>query len=231
MSKPSKPKGAAPIIKPKKSKPAPTPKAQLGPEDWARAALAAIQRDGVQAVAVEPLAKILGVTKGSFYWHFTHRDALLAAALRLWEQEQSDDIVTRFQAIADPRRRLRIMMFAAFEDQENGLLHAALASSSEDERVQPTLRRVTETRMRFGIESFRSLGLGDEEALRRALFTYSAYAGYFLLLRAIPESVRDVSDLSAYVRYLANALLPEDLKGDHSPKSKPGLKSVAQSRK
>lgn len=196
-------------------KKAPKPKAQLGPEDWARAALVAIQRDGVQAVAVEPLAKVLGVTKGSFYWHFANRDALLAAALRAWEQEQSDDVVSRFEAIADPRRRLRVMMFAAFEDQENGLLHAALASSSEDARVQPTLRRVTETRMRFGIKSFKALGLSDEEAQRRALFTYSAYAGYFLLLRAIPESVRDVSDLSAYVRYLANALLPENLGAKH----------------
>ena len=44
--------------------------------NWAEAALDAIAENGIEAVAVEPLARRLGVTKGSFYWHFTHREAL-----------------------------------------------------------------------------------------------------------------------------------------------------------
>ena len=50
-----------------------TDKKTLTAEDWARAALEAIAEDGVTAVAVEPLARSLGVTKGSFYWHFANR--------------------------------------------------------------------------------------------------------------------------------------------------------------
>jgi AcrR family transcriptional regulator len=42
----------------------------------------ALARGGVSAVAVEPLAAELGVTKGSFYSYFPHRDALVAAADR-----------------------------------------------------------------------------------------------------------------------------------------------------
>lgn len=52
--------------------------------DWAQAALDVVATDGVNAVAVEPLARKLGVTKGSFYWHFPSRDALLHAALERW---------------------------------------------------------------------------------------------------------------------------------------------------
>src|SRR5580698_155106 len=41
--------------------------------DWIATALDAMARDGLRAVAVEPLAERLGATKGSFYWHFRDR--------------------------------------------------------------------------------------------------------------------------------------------------------------
>jgi AcrR family transcriptional regulator len=199
---------------PKKKAPA----GPLGRADWVQAALTVIARDGVQAVAVEPLARELGVTKGSFYWHFENRDDLVDAALQDYEARQSIGVVERFGAIPEPRTRLRLMLFSAFEDEENGLLFAALAAASEDPRVQPYLRRVTENRLALGVASFRSLGLDEEEARRRALFSYSAYTGYFQLLRAMPQAVRKVSDLSVYVRYLAEALLPETLAAPKKPR-------------
>lgn len=180
----------------------------LSREDWVRAALNALAREGLQAVAVEPLAQALGVTKGSFYWHFATRDELVAGALEAWEQDQNLDVVTRYQGIPDPRRRLRVLLFAAFEDTENGRIFAALAASSEDPRVQPHLRRATEGRLALGREAFRALGFPPEEAEQRALLAYAAYAGYFQLLRTTPEAVAEVTDLSGYVRRLADALVP-----------------------
>ena len=53
----------------------------LTAERWAEAALDAMAQGGLNAVAVEPIARQLGVTKGSFYWHFTNRGSLVAAAL------------------------------------------------------------------------------------------------------------------------------------------------------
>jgi len=55
---------------------------RLSADDWEQAALDLIATQGVNAVAVEPLARQLGVTKGSFYWHFPTREALLAAVYR-----------------------------------------------------------------------------------------------------------------------------------------------------
>jgi len=177
-----------------------------------KAASNLIAQEGVQAVAVEPLAVALGVTKGSFYWHFHNRDELIHAALEAWEQDQSADVVTRYGGIEDPRRRLRVLLFAAFEDVENGRFFAALAVSSEDLRVQPYLRRASERRLAFGVEAFQALGLSREEARERALLAYAAYAGYFQLLRTTPEAVAAVTDLSGYVRRLADALVPSELR-------------------
>jgi len=188
------------------------PAAPLSREAWVKAATNLIAQDGVQAVAVEPLALALGVTKGSFYWHFRNRDELIHAALEAWEQDQSADVVTRYAGIEDPRRRLRVLLFAAFEDVENGRFFAALAVSSEDPRVQPYLRRASERRLAFGVEAFQALGLAEEEARQRALLAYAAYAGYFQLLRTTPEAVAAVTDLSGYVRRLADALVPSELR-------------------
>ena len=66
----------------------------LTAEAWAAAALDAMAAGGLDAVAVEPLARRLNVTKGSFYWHFPNREALLKAALALWEQRETVDVVS-----------------------------------------------------------------------------------------------------------------------------------------
>jgi AcrR family transcriptional regulator len=182
--------------------------APLSREAWVKAASNLIAQQGVSAVAVEPLALSLGVTKGSFYWHFQNRDELIHAALEAWEQDQSLDVVTRYSGIEDPRRRLRVLLFAAFEDVENGRFFAALGVSSEDPRVQPYLRRATERRLALGVEAFQALGLAEAEARERALLAYAAYVGYFQLLRTTPEALEAVTDLSGYVRRLADALVP-----------------------
>ena len=59
---------------------------RLSADDWAREALEQIAETGVSSVAVEPLARRLGVTKGSFYWHFPSREALLQAASSVGNQ-------------------------------------------------------------------------------------------------------------------------------------------------
>lgn len=179
----------------------------LSVADWVRAALVLMAREGVQAVAVEPLAREIGVTKGSFYWHFENRDHLVKTALAEWEQDQGRDLVQRYGDIPDPGHRLRVLIHAAFEDTHNGLLFAALGASSEDPLVKPFLDRVTEMRMAFGVKAFMDLGLPETEARRRALFTYAAYAGYFQLQRVMPATVRAVTDLSAYAKMVADAVV------------------------
>jgi AcrR family transcriptional regulator len=66
--------------------PAPIKSAPLQPHDWIRAALARLSSEGVDSVRVEVLARDLGVSKGSFYWHFQDREELLAKLLALWDE-------------------------------------------------------------------------------------------------------------------------------------------------
>src|SRR5687768_15861387 len=81
----------------------------LTPHDWARAALEAMAEGGLAAVAVEPLAVRLGATKGSFYWHFRDRAALVDAALLLWEIEDTEAVIAALDELPDPMERMRTL--------------------------------------------------------------------------------------------------------------------------
>src|SRR5688572_2089636 len=74
--------------------------------DWEQAAVELIAEKGVQAVAIEPLARRMGITKGSFYWHFASRESLLEPALQRWEEHDSRNLASALGEIADPRDRL-----------------------------------------------------------------------------------------------------------------------------
>src|SRR5690242_19694587 len=89
---------------------------RLTPQDWADAALAAIAEGGLAAVAVEPLAARLSTTKGSFYWHFANRDALMRAALERWEEQTTTAVIRDVTADANgPAHQLRMLIIRVIE--------------------------------------------------------------------------------------------------------------------
>src|SRR5262249_26481504 len=121
----------------------------LTASDWAEAALQLIAEKGLRALTVSALAKRLGVTKGSFYWHFQGRAELLAAALARWEQRATTEAITGLDAVTDSRRRLELMLMAASQPPRSRSLYAALAEAAEDPAVRRTLNRVASTRMAY----------------------------------------------------------------------------------
>ena len=81
-----------------------TEKNRLTSGDWQQAALDALSEGGLQNIAIEMIAKRLGVTKGSFYWHFESRDALIQAALELWESQEQEQVFGKLDALPDAIR-------------------------------------------------------------------------------------------------------------------------------
>ena len=70
----------------------------LGRNDWIAAALEKLAQGGVEKVRIEPLARVLGVTKGSFYWHFKDRKELLGAILERWEIVGTQEVIDFVEA-------------------------------------------------------------------------------------------------------------------------------------
>lgn len=193
---------------------------RLNADDWIDAASQAMVDRGVSAVAVEPLAERLGVTKGSFYWHFQNRDALLRAMLERWAMEETEVAIAALNQIADPRERLEQLVLRAMTDdaQADGLPdvgprfgHAfllAVSDAADDPIVQPILRLVSARRIEYLIDCFRALGLPPDEARNRALLAYAAYVGTLRLARESPGHLPQGEASAAYRRHLIATLIP-----------------------
>lgn len=171
------------------------PVRRLSAEDWERAALEAIAEGGLQAVAVEQLARKLGVTKGSFYAHFEDRDQLVEAALRRWEQAHVDAFTASMQQTDAPERRLRSLVGMATSAVRTRTIQGRLLLESDDPRVRAALKRVTEVRLARLEATFVELGHSYAHAARRATVAYASYIGLLQLAREVPERLADESAL------------------------------------
>ncbi|WP_327086712.1 TetR/AcrR family transcriptional regulator [Nonomuraea sp. NBC_01738] len=164
-------------------------------EDWANAALQALAEGGPAAVAVEPVAQRLGATKGSFYWHFANRQALLEAALRAWE-DGTERIIEMLLRIPDPVARMRTLLEGAFGDPSDAAISFRLISAADDPIVAEVARRVSCRRLTVMQAALEEAGQAPEEARARVVAGYSSYLGIAALLRigaieAVPPDIAD----------------------------------------
>lgn len=189
------------------------PKKNLTAEDWCRAALEAIARDGVDGVAVESLARELEVTKGSFYWHFPSRDALLEAAVALWEQQETQGALARLGNEPDPHKRIVRAFTKVDASQHASRLHLALsAAGAHHLRIGEAVRRVSASRMDYLVDCYVALGQGKEDAQRWAAHAYSVYLGILQLRRDVPDALPEYTSpaYQGYMQHLIMTLIPAE---------------------
>jgi AcrR family transcriptional regulator len=169
----------------------------LDADRWEQAALDAFERGGAAAVAVEPLARALGVTKGSFYWHYANRQALLAAAVARWERLHVDAPLDAAATIADPMQRLQAILGAA--SNKPPTIFLKMLEGVGEPVVQAAVTRAAELRVAFLERAFRELGLTPARAHRQALFAYASYVGRALLGRDAPDLIGDERRLAQHI--------------------------------
>ncbi|GEL95951.1 TetR/AcrR family transcriptional regulator [Cellulomonas composti] len=150
-------------------------KASTSRDDWIDAAYAAFLRDGLGAVRVEPLARALGATKGSFYWHFTDRAALVDEVVARWETEQTDAVITLAEAGGTPRERLEGLFaaVAAMRRDAAALLYVEAAAHGVGDAVV----RVTRRRIDYLAGLLVELGQDPDEARRRSVVALATVLG------------------------------------------------------
>lgn len=179
----------------------------LTSSDWVEGALQLISEAGLRALTIDALAARLGVTKGSFYWHFKGRPQLLAEALGRWERQATTEAIAGLSAVSDARQRLVFMLDAASRQPRSRSLYAALAEAAEDPIVRRVLNRVASARIGFLESCYRELGLPASQAKVKAVLAYAAYRGLLQLAREAPAALPD--DWPAYAEAVVRAVGPE----------------------
>lgn len=145
---------------------------------WVVAGLESLRKGGVGEVRVERLAAALGITKGSFYWHFRDRGELLDALLEHWSREMTDVEFARIQAM---RAGLAGRLLALAQDVlEKGMGRydpAMRAWARTDRKVAAAVSRVDRRRVRALAGFFEHGGFSAADARTRARLFYTFLLG------------------------------------------------------
>lgn len=153
-------------------------KPRLSAADWADEALALAAERGVEGIRIDVLAQLLGVTKGSFYWHFRDRDALLAAMLDGWRRRATLQIIERIERSGEPPaerlRRLLRLPFGGSRSEKGASVELAIRLwGQRDEKARAALEEVDRLRLRYIGRLFEEHGLSAAEAEARAHLAYA----------------------------------------------------------
>ncbi len=180
--------------------------ARAGPLDagrWIAAALDVLAADGIDAVRVEPIAKILEVTKGSFYWHFADRRALIKAMLAQWAQGRIVAIRDQAPRDGDPGvslRRLADLYTKRGNARGLAIELAIRARAHNDDDAARAVQVVDAERLQVVAVLFEKLGWPPHEASARAVMLYAFLFGQSLL---DPKSVSAADTALALTALLA----------------------------
>ncbi len=149
--------------------------------DWLEVAYAAAVEGGITAVAISPLAKRLGVTHGSFYWHFADQAALLKELIERWYSYERST-VQRLSEIhnGEPRDDLREILQNALGDMSSERVRFELALRDlgrRDPEVAHMLVQVDAERTQLFARQFTRID--PDTAQDRAVLLYLALVGAF----------------------------------------------------
>lgn len=179
--------------------PASTP---LDARAWVDAAFDLLAGGGIEAVRVDPLAKRLGVTRGSFYWHFKDRAALHQAMLKQWRTWATYRVGERLERVA-PDARDRLKRTLALPSTGPRAKRAAAIEMAirqwarNDQEAADAVQRIDHHRLRYYAGLFRELGHGEKEARRRAYLFYATLMSQAII---VTDKQTDVSsDLAGMV--------------------------------
>jgi AcrR family transcriptional regulator len=158
--------------------------ARLDRQAWIDAAYGVLVREGVEQVRVLSLARRLGVTRGSFYWHFKSRGQLLEDLVELWRRKNTRAVVDAVRRPAKdlPERFLHIARCWFDQSIYDPRLDIAFRDwARRDRRILGLVREADEARIAAFAQLFQAEGETERMALVRARIVYYMQMGYYII--------------------------------------------------
>jgi AcrR family transcriptional regulator len=152
---------------------------QLSAKDWLDQGLKTLAKRGFTALKAEPLAKALGVSRGSFYWHFADIGAFHTAILKHWREVAAEQIIANLEAASDNRDRLPLLLRQAFGGKL-ALESAVRTWATVDPAARSAVQAIDRRRLRYVESMLRASGLSPGVARARSQIFYWAFVGFAL---------------------------------------------------
>jgi AcrR family transcriptional regulator len=160
---------------------------QLSARDWLNQGLKALAQDGFTALKAEPLAKAIGVSRGSFYWHFADVEAFHAEILQYWREIAAERIIDDVEAAAGTDNALQVLLNRVFGERR-ALENAVRRWAVVDPAAKAAVRAIDKRRVSYVAHLLIGSGISPDVARTRARILYWAYLGFALSDRPLPPT-------------------------------------------
>ena len=159
---------------------------QLSAKDWLDQGLKTLAERGFTALKAEPLAKAMGVSRGSFYWHFADIAAFHSAILTHWHEVAAEQIIADVEAAANDNP-LPLLLRRVFGERL-ALENAVRSWATVDPAARTAVQAIDRRRLSYLEGRFRASGLSPELARARAQILYWAFLGFALSEKPLPRA-------------------------------------------
>jgi AcrR family transcriptional regulator len=160
---------------------------QLSAKDWLDQGLRALAKSGFTALKAEPLAKAMGVSRGSFYWHFADIGAYHAAILKHWREVAAEQIIAGLEAASGDDNPLQLLLRRAFGTKP-ALENAFRTWATVDPAARSAVQAIDHRRLGYVENLLGASGLPADVARPRAQILYWAFLGFALSDRPLPQA-------------------------------------------
>ena len=160
---------------------------QLSAKDWLDQGLRALARSGFTALKAEPLAKAMGVSRGSFYWHFADIGAYHAAILKHWREVAAEQIIANLEAASGDDNPVQLLLRRAFGTKP-ALENAVRTWATVDPAARSAVQAIDRRRLGYVEKLLSASGLPADVARPRAQILYWAFLGFALSDRPLPQA-------------------------------------------
>jgi AcrR family transcriptional regulator len=161
---------------------------QLSARDWLDQGLKVLAERGFTALKAEPLAKAMGVSRGSFYWHFADIGEFRQAILKHWREVAAEQIIANLEAAAsDHADPVPLLLHQAFGGKL-ALEKAVRTWAAFDPKARAAVQAIDRRRLSYVEGMLRASGLSSDVARARAQILYWAFIGFALAEKPLPPA-------------------------------------------
>ena len=164
---------------------------QLSAKDWLDQGLKTLAKSGFTALKAEPLAKAMGVSRGSFYWHFADIAAFHDALLKHWRDIAAERIIVDVEAAAHGSNALPRLLRRVFSERL-ALENAVRTWATVDAAARAAVQAIDRRRLDYVENLLKQTGLSDDVARARTQILYWAFLGYALSEPPLPKAKQQV---------------------------------------
>ena len=178
-----------------------TAQIRLSKEEWLARALEVLGNKGAGELTIESLARHLGVTKGSFYWHFRDRADFFRQLIEYWDEHFTQTVISEISGQGGPpEERLLELMRLVLTKRLDRFEMPVRTWAQQNPALAPLLRNVDRHRVSFVRLLFLEMGFDEDEAdMRTRIFlTYMITQRFLLPSSAMSKQLTDLRKRAAF---------------------------------